>query len=1249
MDTAKKIQASFKKLHEKIKSGKEISEEDLRVAFVKSGILEALSYEVVPKEVRFEKGVRGKRSDLLAFDDYQNVVFVVEFKRPNEIDLEQDFTQLWERYVKPLKAKYGVLTDGLELLLYERINSNWERKLRVNLGEVALSQCEEVYDWLKKPRIERTRIEAVLGYFERFDNPEEKVNLSTEIAQQYFFDGFELKEGSVFVNLVQKTIGLFDFELERSKFLKSAYNFWKISYAKKPEKVPENWRRIMDGIGLEATEENLFKFMFCLESAYSLFTRLILAKACEDYKLPYVEFSRFIKTEIERTSYRGDITLLAWAITTKNLIESMKQKLVKSVFEGDIFYWWEDSYKEISAGDALYSPRFEKQKGYFGEALAEIILTLYKFDFSEIVGDPLGTLYQRYFDKETRKALGEFYTPQEVVEYILDAVGYEGRSVIGKRLLDPACGSGTFIVEALRRYLKASEQDAEERGWSEILKELCNEYCIVGFDIHPFATFMAQMQFMLVLIPAYKKAMKEDPHFVLSRLPIFRTDSLVDEARGEARKVTLEMFEEGIQYILIDTGLPVDGGNLKINMPYDKDVFARTDLLNVQEYFAALQAVFDTVKEAAWQQSYEVDTKELERNFKRYLDDKEWGGLVSFFTPYAKHFLQKFKELKETFGDGKLIKSLEDIILAAILKNYVKYDFVVGNPPYVRIQTLPPESRDKYRDVYETTTGNYDIYIPFVERGIKWLTEGGYLGYINPNQFMVADYGELLRGFISKKHRLKQLLNFGDTQVFTDATNYPCISIIENALPENNVIKSARVIQPMEKLLNDVQKHIKEPYYVTDSYVLFEYPQEKLGSETWKLMPQVESEVFEKIEKRCVKRLEDIADQIFVGLQTSADPLYFVQIVSETKGSTVRVKNMLDREHEIERRILRPLLKGQDIRRYGIRWRGLWIIYPYLLEGDIATLYSVEELQNQFPKTWQYFLHYENNLKGRESGKWKTVKDWHAYGRRQNIEMFEHKKIMTQVLASKNSFTIDEEGEYYFVGGGNAGGYGITLKEGSNYHYVLGLLNSSVLEFYLKKISTIFRGGFYSYGRRFIEKLPIYLSQTKAEQTLSDEITKNVEQILEKVKLEQKIENFPDDYVKEYRSKGEEFDSVNITFNSNHKALEPFVEKTADDRGYNIIIGKKERSVFVDSKPKANYVVTALKGMRAKKDEKLQLLIPKSAAVVEEILKGLEDDKVKTKSPSVAELEADINALVYKLYGLNEEDIRIIEDFLRRF
>jgi hypothetical protein len=75
METAKTIRESFQKLYEKLKSAKEVSEEDLRVAFVRSGILEALGYEGEPKDVRFEQRVRGKRSDLLAFDEYMNVVF----------------------------------------------------------------------------------------------------------------------------------------------------------------------------------------------------------------------------------------------------------------------------------------------------------------------------------------------------------------------------------------------------------------------------------------------------------------------------------------------------------------------------------------------------------------------------------------------------------------------------------------------------------------------------------------------------------------------------------------------------------------------------------------------------------------------------------------------------------------------------------------------------------------------------------------------------------------------------------------------------------------------------------------------------------------------------------------------------------------------------------------------------------------------------------------------------------------------
>ena len=95
------------------------------------------------------------------------------------------------------------------------------------------------------------------------------------------------------------------------------------------------------------------------------------------------------------------------------------------------------------------------------------------------------------------------------------------------------------------------------------------------------------------------------------------------------------------------------------------------------------------------------------------------------------------------------------------------------------------------------------------------------------------------------------------------------------------------------------------------------------------------------------------------------------------------------------------------------------------------------------------------------------------------------------------------------------------------------------------------------YPKPFWEQLPIRLPQTLEEQALADEITNKVKQILDKVKLEQKTENFPDEYIKEYRSKGEEFYFIKISFNYNHKTIEPVVEKDIDGRGYNIVIGKK--------------------------------------------------------------------------------------------
>ena len=179
------------------------------------------------------------------------------------------------------------------------------------------------------------------------------------------------------------------------------------------------------------------------------------------------------------------------------------------------------------------------------------------------------------------------------------------------------------------------------------------------------------------------------------------------------------------------------------------------------------------------------------------------------------------------------------------------------------------------------------------------------------------------------------------------------------------------------------------------------------------------------------------------------------------------------------------LLKGQEIKKWSISKFKYVVLFPYKVENGKAKLIDFDIIKRNYPKTAQYLEDAKNILQDRQEGKIKGTKEWYGYIYRKNLEKYEQQKILTQVLSSRNSFTLDERGQYYFVGGGNAGGYGIILnKEFENdYYVVLALLNSKLLEFYLQHISTPFRGGFYSYGKRFIEKLPISIPAEKTELT----------------------------------------------------------------------------------------------------------------------------------------------------------------------
>ena len=1272
----------------------DMSEKDVENAFLNENFYELLGYDGAGFDLRSEWTLPDeRRPDYVTLDTNESVTAVYEFKAPGR-DLSEHTDQLFH-YVDVLKSDYGVLTNGQELRLYKR--DGHAHIATVSFIEVNHSNASDLAVALQKPEWDITDAGSVNEFLDALD----AVSLEGELGQEHFFDTFRLEEGSPFADLVTGMMGLLqELRDEReAKFVKGAFDFWKASYANVPDDVPGSWGQFIDGNG------DLHDFMFCLESGHALLGRLLLAKATEDHD--FFRDRRGLERYFDELGgFSGKIDLDAYPIAANGMIEDMRTQLVESLFEDDIFIWWTDGYAEQTASqhkDQFSRFREVAEEGSdvtrvspatrerFSRAVAHVSFAVLKFDFSQIEGDPLGDLYQRYFDPETRKALGEFYTPQPVVDYIMDGVAYE-TGVSRQRLIDPACGSGTFLVEAVDRYLEDVRRYDDDPNWTDELTELCSRPRIVGLDIHPFAVLMAQIRFMVAILPEYKQAKHQDEDFTIHRLPIFRTDTLrnereltgIDLGDDSARQLTFDAVTEDNQDVLIPVPLPIevngdvpeaeqDGEFLvqRVRMPLFDNIRLSTEVRNFGEYFAALQGVLDVVKFHMSEDMWEYRGG-LEQGIHRYTT-REYDGIEDFFAPYVDDILNTVRYLQEEHGDGRLIKMFEDTVLALVVKNYMEYDYVVGNPPYVRIQHLPNPQKAMIDQLYESSTGNYDIYCPFYERGLALLKEGvGRLGYIAPNQFMVTEYGEGLRRVLLRETKLNEVYDFRDSGVFKDATNYPAIVIAADEPDadsrKKNQIRCVRVKASVdnssrkeldEAIVKTVREHRTKSGYTDEFIDVFDFPQSKLGDGYWSLMPPEELAVFEKVETQAEERIKGITDSVSHGTQTSANSIYVVNVVDSDRicaqdaGDTVRiVPSGESKEYEIETDLLRPWLQGNDVQRWRSEWSGQHVILPYdireIKEGELsASLYSEETMKNKFPLTWAYFLDHEDDLKGREGNRWKKSDTWWEFGRPQNLEKFEVPKIIFAHIATQATYMLDEIGTWYYKTA-----YSVRLNDemSENTEELACQLNSKVLDFYFKHITTVKMGGFYEYRSQYVEKLPCIINDSNGAFEL---FQKNARNIVDTIDLKAKTNRFPEAYLGEYDG---ELDYIDYIWQTRRHPVNADIEKLEDGR-FTVTAGRSDeitdplidRGDHEEKKLRARYVHTAVDGRNVKRGEETSIPIPAHRDGIETLLDALEQDRKVVEETSIEELEAEIDEAVYDLFELTEEEQQVIEDYLEVF
>ncbi len=229
------------------------------------------------------------------------------------------------------------------------------------------------------------------------------------------------------------------------------------------------------------------------------------------------------------------------------------------------------------------------------------------------------------------------------------------------------------------------------------------------------------------------------------------------------------------------------------------------------------------------------------------------------------------------------------------------FDAVVGNPPYIRIQTLTETTPAavKYFSTHFTSagSGNYDIYVVFVERALNLLSKAGKLGYILPHKFFNTQYGSGLRTIITGGSHLEKIVHFGDQQVFIGATTYTCLIFLsKSAMTEFGFVG----VKDLTEWQNGVFK---------ESIL----PSNTITQTDWNFAVGEESNLlFRLIQFRTP--LGELTEKIAQGIRTSANEVYVLELIEEKAATTVARSTILDKQVTIENRFVSKFLLGKDIK-----------------------------------------------------------------------------------------------------------------------------------------------------------------------------------------------------------------------------------------------------------------------------------------------------------------------------------------------
>jgi methylase of polypeptide subunit release factors len=704
-------------------------------------------------------------------------------------------------------------------------------------------------------------------------------------------------------------------KLERTKSerTKTLFSDWKRVFSQVCAYSPEKVKGLEKAYDLPARIDPDI-LLFTIHSYYALIMKLIAAEVAVLYGEPYMQ--SYIR-RLEDGYLKGHDNL-------KRELDELEEGGIFSkigivnFLEADYFSWYLNEWDENTSKEII---RVVKELANYEVGTAELE--------PERIKDLFKRLYQFLVPKNIRHDLGEYYTPDWLAELLLNEIEYDGKPE--SRLLDPACGSGTFLVLALKRIKKYQDEHFLDIG--DTLNKITNN--VIGFDLNPLAVLASRTNY-LIAIGDYIRQRKAEK----IRIPVFLADSILVE-----RKKTLFQESYVLKTVVGEFNIPIS-------------------VVNKGLLTSVLEIVEDCVKDGKYQTE---EFKARIQNEIRELREQEVYILA-----------QLFEQLL------KLEKQDKNRIWVRVLKNSFaplfegNFDYVVGNPPWINWESLPESYRISTRPLWEQygltekTSGmglgkvKRDVAMLFVARCFdRYTKEDGKLGFLIPFTTYKTQTGAGFRKYLAYHSRIKKIHDLVELYPFEGAVNRTSLIIIEkgeNKFPVSCVMwtnpKSSGIPQQID--LKTVKKN-------TGQFDMIMTPiKERFPETPWMIIRS--ENAYEAIKKVIGVSLDYDAH---MGIKTALNSAYWVSILSREKGGLLvknlklpgQKKSVKEIEDIVEPDLVYPLSRGRNLKRWFIEEPDIYMITPH--SNVTGKPLTEREMKTKYPKTYNFLFSLKKDLENR--------------------------------------------------------------------------------------------------------------------------------------------------------------------------------------------------------------------------------------------------------------------------------------------